>query len=159
MENAQRSLSGIAALPDAQALDVWEDRDGEMFRFFRGTRRGRRIAVEIVGFQRADGTIEERTVHLEPDTESGLDGADVQELVDDLTGGPRRNNATRRVQDTPAAPTHRQRYLPERARPFHHRDEMLCASAASPGGRTGSDERRRPRTWACGVGRPRTEKA
>jgi hypothetical protein len=32
MENAQRSLSSIAALPDAQALDVWEDRDGEMFR-------------------------------------------------------------------------------------------------------------------------------
>ena len=31
----EHSLSGIAAPSDAQALDVWEDRDGKMFRFFR----------------------------------------------------------------------------------------------------------------------------
>jgi hypothetical protein len=31
----EHSLSCIAAPSDAQALDVWEDRDGKMFRFFR----------------------------------------------------------------------------------------------------------------------------
>jgi hypothetical protein len=31
----EHSLRGIAAPSDAQALDVWEDRDGKMFRFFR----------------------------------------------------------------------------------------------------------------------------
>src|SRR5258705_9790689 len=41
-----------------------------MFRFFRGTRRGSRMVVEIVGFQRANGAIEERTIHLEPGTEA-----------------------------------------------------------------------------------------
>ena len=77
-------LSGIAAPPDAQTLDVWEDRDGEKFRFFRGTRRGTRVGVEIVGFRRGDGTIEERTVHLDADVVGGLDLAAVQELIDDL---------------------------------------------------------------------------
>ena len=31
----EHSLRGIAAPSDAQALDVSEDRDGKMFRFFR----------------------------------------------------------------------------------------------------------------------------
>jgi hypothetical protein len=70
----EHSLGGIAAPSDAQALDVWEDRDGEMFRFFRGTRRGSRMVVEIVGFQRANGAIEERTIHLEPGTEANKAG-------------------------------------------------------------------------------------
>lgn len=78
-------LSDIAAPPDAQTLDVWENRDGKKFRFFRGTRRGTRVSVEIVGFQRGDGTIEERTIHLEEaDADDGLDLAAVQELIDDL---------------------------------------------------------------------------
>ena len=58
------------------------------------------MVVKFVGFQRADGTIEERTIHLKAaGADDGLDAA-VQELINDLTAAPGRAAAEGRLHRT-----------------------------------------------------------
>ncbi|MFN6554708.1 hypothetical protein ACP6C3_31190 [Mycolicibacterium septicum] len=70
--------------PPAGALhvDSWEGPANDRFRFFRGTRRGERVAVEIVGFQFADGRVD-RVAHLHAD-HVDLKVIDIERLLADL---------------------------------------------------------------------------
>lgn len=70
--------------PDAVHLDDWETRHGERFRFFRGSRWGRRVTVEIVGFQYADGRVDKRVIHLNADNVD-LDRHQAALVIADLT--------------------------------------------------------------------------
>ncbi|MCA4727022.1 MULTISPECIES: hypothetical protein [Mycobacteriaceae] len=64
-------------------VDAWEGPADDRFRFFRGTRRGERAAVEIVGFQFAYGRVE-RVAHLHAD-HIDLKVTDIESLVADLS--------------------------------------------------------------------------
>lgn len=62
--------------PDAVQVEQWEGPAGNRFRFFKGTHRGSRVSLVIMGFQLADGRVEKRVVHL--------DGSHVDLTVPDI---------------------------------------------------------------------------
>lgn len=67
----------------AVRVDPWEVAAGVRFRFFRGTRRGDRVSVEVMGFQYEDGRVEQRVAHIHADhVDFDIDG--LTELMDDL---------------------------------------------------------------------------
>jgi hypothetical protein len=47
---------------DASRVSAWDDGDGQVSRYFRGTKRGNQARVDIAGSQNADGTVTERVI-------------------------------------------------------------------------------------------------
>lgn len=72
------------ALPvDADRIDPWEDSDGTIFRYFAAVPRGEHAAVQLAGFQRADGTLYDLTINV--DADEPLHAAAAEELLANLT--------------------------------------------------------------------------
>ncbi|MEW2484175.1 hypothetical protein AB0876_31780 [Mycobacterium sp. NPDC049093] len=68
---------------DAVRIDPWESSDGTMFRYFAAVPRGEHAAVQLAGFQRADGTVYDLTINV--DADEPLTVAATEELVANLT--------------------------------------------------------------------------
>jgi hypothetical protein len=68
---------------DASRISAWDDRDGQVSRYFRGTKRGTKARVDIAGSQNADGTVAERVILVgEGDIE--VDAAGARQIAADL---------------------------------------------------------------------------
>lgn len=68
---------------EADRVDPWENSDGTTFRYFAGVPRGEHAAVQLAGFQRADGTVYDLTINV--DADQPLTAAAAEELVVNLT--------------------------------------------------------------------------
>lgn len=68
---------------DADRVDPWETSEGNTFRYFAAVPRGEHVAVQLAGFQRADGTVYDLTINV--DADEPLTAAAAEELVASLT--------------------------------------------------------------------------
>lgn len=69
--------------PDASRVSGWDDGDGQVSRYFRGTQRGHKARVDIAGSQNADGTVSERVI-LVGACNIEVDAAGAREIAADL---------------------------------------------------------------------------
>lgn len=68
---------------DATRVSAWDDVDGQVSRYFRGTKRGIKARVDIAGSQNADGTVAERVILVDAcDVE--VDAATARQIAADL---------------------------------------------------------------------------
>lgn len=74
-------------------VPVWEDRDGQVSRFFAGTKRGTKVRVNIASSQNADGMVAERVILASASDCAEVDADAAREIAADLW--PRQTNSTR----------------------------------------------------------------
>jgi hypothetical protein len=68
---------------DASRVSAWDDSDGQVSRYFRGTMRRNKARVDIAGSQNADGTVAERVI-LVGDCDIEVDAAGARQIAADL---------------------------------------------------------------------------
>ena len=83
-DHAPPAIAGVPAPAGARKVDEWIDETdrGDWARFFRGTRRGASVHVDIIGMQNADRSVERTISVCAPNV--GLDAASARELGADL---------------------------------------------------------------------------
>lgn len=75
--------ANVAPPADASRVSAWDDSDGQVSRYFRGTKRGNRARVDIAGSQNSDGTIAERVI-LVGGCDIEVDAAGARQIAADL---------------------------------------------------------------------------
>jgi hypothetical protein len=68
---------------DASRVSVWDDHDGQVSRYFRGTKRGNKARVDIAGSQNADGSVAERVI-LVGASDIEVDASGARQIAADL---------------------------------------------------------------------------
>jgi hypothetical protein len=73
----------VAPPADATRVSAWDDVDGQVSRYFRGTKRGAKVRVDIAGSQNADGTVAERVILIDA-CDAEVDAAAARQIAADL---------------------------------------------------------------------------
>lgn len=73
----------VAPPADASRISAWDDRDGQVSRYFRGTKHGNKTRVDIAGSQNADGTVAKRVI-LVGGCDIEFDAADARQIAANL---------------------------------------------------------------------------
>jgi hypothetical protein len=68
---------------DASRVSTWDDGDGQVSRYFRGTRRGNQVRVDIAGSQNSDGIVTERVI-LVGGCDVEVDASGARQIAADL---------------------------------------------------------------------------
>lgn len=93
----------IAPPGDATHVAAWDDAEGEVSRYFRGTKRGTDARVDIAGSQNADGTIAERVI-LVGGYAIEVDAAGARQIAADLLAAAAELDRLARTENLPPAP-------------------------------------------------------